>query len=66
MAPSPFPSGSVDLTQVMMFEVTNQNGDQDVIPSSLRPIERLQEADSVITRDLVPKKDGVEGCGIVG
>jgi spore coat protein A len=62
-APSPFPNGTVDLTQVMKFEVGNQNGDKDDIPGSLRPIERLQEGDSVMTRDLVLKKDGMDACG---
>jgi spore coat protein A len=62
-APSPFPNGIVDLTQVMKFSVTNQNGDKDAIPGTLRPIERLQEGDSVMTRDLVLKKDGVDACG---
>jgi len=62
-APAPFPNGTVDVTQVMKFVVGPQSGDTDPIPSSLRPIERLQEVDSVITRDLVLKKSGLDACG---
>jgi spore coat protein A len=62
-APAPFPNGSVDLTQVMKFVVANQAGDTDAVPSSLRAIERLQEGDAVMTRDLELKKSGLDACG---
>jgi spore coat protein A len=62
-APAPFPNGVVDVTEVMKFVVINQAGDTDAIPSSLRTIERLQEEDAVVTRDLVLKKSGLDACG---
>ncbi|MHC5016837.1 MAG: multicopper oxidase domain-containing protein [Planctomycetota bacterium] len=62
-APAPFPNGSVDVTKVMKFVVTNQSGDTDAVPNPLRTIERLQEGDSVITRDLELKKSGLDACG---
>jgi len=62
-APAPFPNGAVDVTRVMKFVVQPQSGDTDPIPSSLRAIERLQEGDAVMTRDLVLKKSGLDACG---
>jgi spore coat protein A len=62
-APAPFPNGTVDVTQVMKFVVTDQTGDTDPIPNPLRTIERLQEGDAVITRDLELKKSGLDACG---
>jgi len=62
-APAPFPNGSVDLTQVMKFIVASQAGDTDAIPNPLRSTERLQEGDSVMTRDLELKKSGLDACG---
>jgi spore coat protein A len=62
-APAPFPNGVVDVTQVMKFVVTDQAGDTDPIPNPLRTIERLQEGDAVMTRDLVLKKSGLDACG---
>ena len=62
-AAAPFPNGIVDLTQVMKFIVTNQAGDTDPIPNSLRAIERLQEGDAVMTRDLELAKSGLDACG---
>jgi spore coat protein A len=62
-APAPFPNGIVDVTQVMKFVVTSPTGDTDPIPSTLRTIERLQEGDAVITRDLELKKSGLDACG---
>ena len=62
-APAPFPNGSVDVTKVMKFVVTNQAGDTDPIPNPLRTTERLQEVDSVMTRDLELKKSGLDACG---
>ncbi|MHC4320131.1 MAG: multicopper oxidase domain-containing protein [Planctomycetota bacterium] len=62
-APAPFPNGTVDLTQVMKFVVTNQAGDTDPVPNPLRTIERLQEGDAGITRDLELKKSGLDACG---
>jgi spore coat protein A len=61
-APAPFPNGAVDVTQVMKFVVTSQAGDTDAIPSTLRSIERLQEADALQIRDLVLKKSGLDAC----
>jgi spore coat protein A len=61
--PAPFPNGTVDLTRVMKFVVTDQVGDTDPIPNTLRPIERLQEADAVKTRDFELKKTGLDACG---
>jgi spore coat protein A len=62
-APAPYPNGSVDVTKVMKFVVGNQNGDTDPVPNPLRTIERLQEVDSVMTRDLELKKSGLDACG---
>jgi len=62
-APAPFPNGAVDVTRVMKFIVQPQSGHTDPIPSSLRTIERLQEGDSVMTRDLELKKSGLDSCG---
>jgi spore coat protein A len=62
-APAPFPNGTVDVTKVMKFVVTNQAGDTDSIPNPLRTIERLQEGNSVMTRDLELKKSGLDACG---
>jgi spore coat protein A len=62
-APAPFPNGSVDLTRVMKFVVSDLAGDTDPVPNPLRTIERLQEGDSVMTRDLELKKSGLDACG---
>jgi spore coat protein A len=62
-APAPFPNGVVDLTQVMVFRVGSLVGDTDPVPNTLRSIERLQEADSIQTRDFVLKKTGLDACG---
>jgi spore coat protein A len=62
-APAPFPNGIVDVTQVMKFVVTGQSGDTDPVPGTLRTIERLQEGDAVMTRDLELKKSGLDACG---
>jgi spore coat protein A len=62
-APAPFPNGTVDLTRVMKFVVTGEAGDTDPLPGSLRPIERLQEGDAILTRDFRLKRSGVDGCG---
>jgi spore coat protein A len=62
-APAPFPNGSVDVTQVMKFVVTNVVGDTDAVPNTLRAIERLQETDAVMTRDFELKKSGLDACG---
>ncbi len=62
-APAPFPGGTVDVTQVMKFVVTNQLGDTDVLPGALTSIERLQEADAIISRDFRLKRSGTDACG---
>jgi len=62
-APAPFPNGSVDLTQVMKFTVNNLVGHTDPVPDTLRPIERLQETDAVMTRDFELRRSGQDACG---
>ena len=62
-APSPYPNGNVDVTQVMKFTVGSLIGDTDPLPVTLRPIERLQEADAIMSRDFELKKTGVDACG---
>jgi cysteine-rich repeat protein len=62
-AGAPFPTGPVDLTQVMMFRVVNQPGDTDPLPSTLRAVPRLDPAQAVITRDFRLKQSGTDGCG---
>ena len=62
-APAPFPGGSVDVTDVMKFVVTGQVGDTDPLPATLRPIERLQESDAVLSRDFRLKRSGTDACG---
>ena len=62
-APAPFPGGSVDETRVMKFVVTNQIGHTDPTPSTLRPIERIQEAEAILSRDFNLKRSGTDGCG---
>jgi spore coat protein A len=62
-APAPFPNGTVDLTQVMQFRVGSAAGDTDPLPGSLRPIERLQEADAIMTRDFELRRSGLDACG---
>lgn len=62
-APAPFPGtpGVGVVPNVMKFVVQNQAGHTDPVPSSLRPIETLQTADSVITRSFELRKFG-EPC----
>ncbi|MCA9255776.1 MAG: multicopper oxidase domain-containing protein [Phycisphaerales bacterium] len=57
-APAPFPGmpGVGVVPNVMKFVVQAQPGDTTPVPGSLRPIETLQEADSVITRDFELRK----------
>ena len=62
-AGAPFPNGVVDLTDVMKFHVLGTPGDTDPLPSTLRPVTHLNPAQSVITRDLVLKRSGNDGCG---
>ncbi|HEV8337190.1 MAG TPA: multicopper oxidase domain-containing protein [Candidatus Polarisedimenticolia bacterium] len=62
-AAAPFPNGVPDLPQVMEFRVTNQAGDVDPIPATLRPIQRLNPAQAVQTRDFRLKQDLTDGCG---
>jgi len=62
-AGAPFPSGPVDVPQVMKFRVTSQAGDTDPIPAALRPIERLDPAQAVQVRDFRLKQAGADGCG---
>ncbi len=62
-AGAPFPNGPVDLTGVMKFRVTAQTGHTDPLPAALRSIQRLDPAQSVMTRDLRLKQSGTDGCG---
>ena len=62
-APAPFPGGSVDVTQVMRFDVTSLIGDTDPLPATLRPIERIPEGEAIMSRDFRLKRSGVDGCG---
>ena len=62
-AGAPFPNGPADLPQVMKFRVTSQTGYTATVPDALRPIERLQPASAVVTRDLRLKQSGLDGCG---
>jgi len=62
-AAAPYPDGAVDVTRVMKFVVDENTGDTDAIPGTLRTIERLQEGDAVMTRDLELKKTGLDACG---
>ena len=50
-APFPNPTGSGAVPEVMKFVVTAQTGDTSPLPGALRPIEILQESDSVASRD---------------
>ncbi len=62
-AGAPFPNGSVDITQVMRFDVNNLIGDTDAVPDNLRAIERLDPVDAVITRDFELRRSGLDACG---
>jgi spore coat protein A len=62
-AGAPFPNGPVDVPQVMKFRVTNQMGDTDPIPATLRPIVRTDPAEAVQVRDFRLKQAGTDGCG---
>lgn len=57
-APAPFPGtpGVGVVPNVMKFIVQNAAGHTDATPASLRPIETLQEVDSVISRDFELRK----------
>ena len=54
-APAPYPGapGVGVVPEVMKFVVVGEGGDTDPVPSSLRAIEVLDEADSVVTRDFL-------------
>ena len=62
-AGAPFPNGPVDVARVMKFRVTSQMGDTDPIPATLRPIQRIDPASAVGTRDFRLKQSGLDGCG---
>lgn len=66
-APAPYPNGMPGehpaLPQIMKFIVQGQPGHTAPIPAALRPIERLQEADATVTRDLVLAKTAGGPCG---
>jgi cysteine-rich repeat protein len=62
-AGAPYPSGPVDEAKVMKFRVVSQAGDTDPLPSTLRPIVRLDPATASRTRDFRLKQSGTDGCG---
>ena len=62
-AGAPFPNGANDVTQVMKFVVTSQIGHTDPLPATLRPIERIDPAEAVISRDFRLKRSGTDACG---
>jgi cysteine-rich repeat protein len=47
----------------MKFTVNNLVGHTDPVPDTLRPIERLQEGDAVMTRDFELRRSGQDACG---
>ena len=57
-APAPYPGtpGVGVIAQVMQFQVTNQSGDTDPLPTTLRPVPPLNQAGAV-QRTLELKKD---------
>jgi spore coat protein A len=65
-AVAPFPSGAPDtvVPDVMKFIVLDQPGHTAALPSSLRPLEILDEADAVRHRDLVLTKENEPCAGI--
>jgi spore coat protein A len=62
-ATAPFPGGSVDVTDVMKFVVTNQVGDTDAVPGTLTTIDRIPEDEAILSRDFLLKRSGTDGCG---
>ena len=62
-APAQFPNGVNDIVDVMRFDVVGLAGDTDPVPGTLRPIERLQEADAVQVRDFRLRKGAQDLCG---
>jgi len=67
-APAPYPNGmpgeQPEITTIMKFIVEGVPGHTAPTPASLRPIERLQESDAVVSRDLVLQKTPGSGeCG---
>ena len=64
-APAPFPGtpGVGVLPEVMQLRVTDQVGHTGAVPSTLRALETLDEADSIIERDFELRRDGGDECG---
>ena len=62
-AGAPYPNGTVDVTNVMKFRVTAQTGYTGALPSALRPIQPIDPATAVLTRDFRLKRTGDDGCG---
>jgi len=62
-APAPFPGvpGEGVVPEVMKFVVGSDAGFTTAIPDPLRPLDLLDEADSVLTRDFLLKKES-EAC----
>jgi spore coat protein A len=62
-AGAPFPTGPVDVTDVMQFRVTAAAGDTDPLPATLRPVVPIDPATAVATRDFVLKRSRLDDCG---
>jgi spore coat protein A len=62
-AGAPFPTGPVDLSDVMQFRVTAAAGDTDPLPAALRPVVPLDPGSAVATRDFLLKRSGLDDCG---
>jgi spore coat protein A len=63
-APGPFPGtpGQNVVPQVMKFVVQDQSGHTAALPANLRPLEVLQETDSIKVRDFTLDKEP-DACG---
>lgn len=49
--------GHIPLPEFMLFRVLNEAGDQNPVPTDLRPIEMLDESRSLRTRDFILTRD---------
>ncbi len=66
-APAPFPNGGTtnDIPNVMKFIVQNQSGATDAVPATLRPIETLNPANALLTREFSLQRAGDPCSGTV-
>ena len=62
-AGAPFPTGPVDVTDVMQFRVTAGVGDTDPLPATLRPVVPIDPGEATRTRDFVLKRTTLDSCG---